>query len=107
MNLNLDYSGFETNLFRKYIHGVPYEESQYIFKFENNYGASVVKNSLGSYGHKQDLWELAVLEFNNDKYRITYDTPITEDVVGWLSDDGVKDILKRVKQMEQKENRND
>lgn len=31
----------------------------YIFRFPNNYGASVIKNS-GSYGSKKDLWEMAI-----------------------------------------------
>lgn len=35
---------------------------QYIFKFPNNYGASVIKNR-GSYGHHEDLWEMALIFF--------------------------------------------
>lgn len=44
------------------------------WRFDNGYGASVV-NHMGSYGV-----ELAVLHHG----RITYDTPITNDVIGWV-----------------------
>ena len=61
---------------------------QYVFKFDN-YGASVVCHD-GSYGGKENLWELAVL---NAEGEITYDTPITSDVIGWLEWEKVLDIL--------------
>lgn len=45
-----------------------------VVKFRNGYGASIIKG-YGSYGV-----ELAVLDGDS----ITYDTPITDDVCGWL-----------------------
>ena len=52
------------------------------FNFPNGYGASVIRN-LGSYGHESGLWELAVLD---DLGNLVYDTPVTEDVLGWLDE---------------------
>ena len=38
---------------------------QKLYKFDNNYGASVVHHSY-SYGNEDGLWELAVIEFIDD-----------------------------------------
>lgn len=69
---------------------------QQIYSFSNGYGASVVKHSF-SYGHENDLWELAVLK--ND--RICYDTPITSDVIGRLSDADVQTTLAEIANLPQ------
>ena len=61
---------------------------QHIFQFPNGYGASVVKHEF-SYGGKNGLWELAVLDGQGD---LCYSTPITNDVIGHLSNEEV--ILK-------------
>ena len=59
---------------------------QYLFRFDNGYGASVVKHH-GSYGSYADLWELAVIHFDDHaEWHLTYDTPITDDVEGFLED---------------------
>lgn len=67
------------------------------YKFANGYGASVVQFTLdiggaGSYGHEDGLWEMAVLKDGE----ICYDTPITDDVIGWLDDEGVDQYLARI-----------
>ena len=62
--------------------------TQRIYKFPNGYGASVIRHQ-GSYGFKNGLWELAVLDSSGD---LCYSTPITDDVIGHLSDEEV--ILK-------------
>lgn len=70
---------------------------QWIFKFENNYGASVVKH-WGSYGFDEDLFELAVLKFYGDScHYLTYDTPITNDVLGYLTNDEVLEYLEKIR----------
>lgn len=61
---------------------------RYLFSFQNGYSASVVRNKM-SYGGRQGLWELAVLHDN----KISYDNPITDDVIGYLGDDQVKKYL--------------
>lgn len=99
MNLNLNYEGFENFLlFRKITEwkgGVAYR-----FRFENGYGASIVKHHY-SYGHEQDLWELAVLEFRGREDalygELCYDTEITDDVVGYLTDEKVRELLAEIK----------
>lgn len=66
---------------------------QKIYKFDNGYGASVVCG-LGTYGAKDGLFEVAVLDRNGN---ITYNTPITADVLGWLDFDDVAKILNKIK----------
>ena len=52
---------------------------------------SVIRSSM-TYGGSEGLFELAMLR--NDK--CCYDTPITNDVIGWLDEQGVLDILEDV-----------
>ncbi len=94
MNLNLCYEGFESNLIaRKPL----YDGVQYVFRFANGYGASVVKH-FGSYGHDSDLWELAVIHFVGEiEWDLVYNTDITSDVEGFLSDEDVINLLNRIK----------
>lgn len=63
--------------------------------FDNGYGVSVIKTSF-SYGGKQGLYELAVLDSSGS---ITYNTPITEDVLGYLSEDEVTDNMIEVQKI--------
>jgi len=53
--------------------------------FPNGYGASVVRHKY-SYGGDEGLFEIAVLRSG----KIVYDTPITNDVIGFC-DPGVVD----------------
>ena len=96
MNLILECKEFETNLLgRKQKNG----DVQYLFKFDNNYGASVVK-SWFSYGRENDEWELAVVQFDRyDDYDLVYDTEITSDVEGYLSDEEVLELLQKIKEL--------
>ena len=96
MKLNLNYEGFETNLVSQSssLGGI-----QYMFRFKNHYGASVVKHDY-SYGHENDLWEIAVIKYSrDDEWHITYNTDITNDVIGYLSDEEVREILKRISEL--------
>lgn len=68
------------------------------FKFDNNYGASVIKHKY-SYGYDDDLFELAVLYFEDDIPYLTYTTPITDDVIGYLTNDQVLELLERIKNL--------
>lgn len=76
--------------------------SQVIHKFENDYGASVVQHQY-SYGGDEALYELAVLAFSGDNWDLTYDTEITDDVIGYLSDEDVQDLLVRVEKLEKQQ----
>lgn len=63
--------------------------------FENGYGASVVKSQF-SYGSEQGLFEIAVLKDDSEKWEICYDTPITDDVLGFLNDEDVAEVLNQI-----------
>ena len=63
--------------------------------FDNGYGASVVRHEY-SYGGKDGLYELAVL---SNEGELTYDTPITNDVLGYLTDRDVTEVLIKIQQL--------
>lgn len=66
---------------------------QYIYMFENGYGASVVCHKF-SYGGPKGLFELGVL--NNYTGQLCYTTPITDDVLGHLTVDEVEAVLDKI-----------
>ena len=72
--------------------------SQTIYKFPNGYGASVVQFR-GSYGYESGKFELAVLKFEGDNWSLTYETPITEDVLGHLSPEEIESTLDSIEQL--------
>ena len=63
--------------------------------FSNGYGASVIKGR-GSYGGNKDLYELAVVKTEGDNWDICYTTEITDDVIGFLTEDGITHILGQI-----------
>lgn len=63
--------------------------------FQNGYGASVVTGP-HTYGGSDGLYELGVLDSN---YRLTYETPITNDVIGFLTSHEVTEILKKIQDL--------
>lgn len=87
--------------------------SQYIFVFDNGYGASVVKcnDTNSSYGVEEDLWELALLkEVENDypessiayeddmhTLELAYEPIVSFDVIGYMTDAEVNEVLERIK----------
>lgn len=71
---------------------------QYLGFFPNGYGVSIVNHELLFNGKRGD-WELAVIIGNTEKFVLTYDTPITEDVLGSLSDDDVNEICIKVSEL--------
>lgn len=78
--------------------------TQKLWRFKNEFGASVVKFSIGiglggSYGVEKGLWELAVIKFNGNEYRIICDTPITDDVIGYLTEEQVESYLKKIRSL--------
>lgn len=90
----LNFEGYEEYLVSEggnFFGGLAYE-----FKFENNYGASIIKHCF-SYGNEDDLFELAVL-YNG---KITYSTEITGDVLGYLDNDDVLIVLNQIKELEE------
>ena len=83
------HSGFKSYEYRGGRDG-----EQWKFEFDNKYGASVVKCDY-SYGGKEGLFELSVL-YDDD---LCYSTPITDDVIGYLTDDEVSALLDRIEQL--------
>ena len=78
----------------------------YIFKFGNNYGASVVKSPY-TYGGNDDLWEMALIKFRDDKkYDLAYEEDFETDVIGWLSDEDIDKYLSLIRLYPGEHNRN-
>ena len=68
---------------------------QSIMMFNNGYGVSVIKTPY-SYGGKSGKYELAVLDSEG---RLTYDTPVTNDVLGYLSKNEVTEAMLEVQKI--------
>lgn len=67
---------------------------QKFVEFDNGYTASVVSNDM-SYGGDRGLFEIAVLV----NQEIVYDTPVTNDVIGYLDFDGVIQTLDNIRKL--------
>ncbi len=76
---------------------------QRVYKFKNGFGASVVWfktmfGTIGSYTNEGE-WELAVVKFEGEGFTLTYETPITKDVIGHLSEEDVDKILIKISKL--------
>ena len=70
-----------------------------VMLFENGYGVSVITGG-SARADDEGPYELAVLRHEGDKrYCLCYDTPITDDVVGYLTVDGVTELMRRVQEL--------
>jgi hypothetical protein len=74
----------------QYMNGV-----QSRLRFENGYGVSVIKGDY-SYGGKDGLYELAVLDKDG---MVTYDTHVTNDVMGHLTIQEVTDTMIEIQNL--------
>lgn len=68
---------------------------QWKFKFDNGYGASVITGGI-AYCNEVQPYELAVLEHDE----LCYNTPITDNVIGYLTSDEVYDLLDKIEQLQ-------
>jgi hypothetical protein len=68
-------------------------------QFDNGYGISVVKGP-HTYGGDIGLYEAAVLDSNG---KLCYDTPITDDVIGYLRDKDVTDTMIEIQKLPKKD----
>jgi hypothetical protein len=66
--------------------------------YPNGYGASVILGS-AFYSNGIDTYELAVLKGTSTDWDLTYDTPITDDVLGRLSELDVLNTLKLIEEL--------
>lgn len=69
---------------------------QCVVQFPNGYGASIVQGP-HTYGGSNGLYELAVLDKNGE---LTYATPITDDVLGYLTEEDVEKTLSDIKNLD-------
>lgn len=106
-NLALDCKEFDEYLIDTYQDCImDFPGIHYIFRFNNGFGASVVK-CFGSKGYEQDLWELGVILFEEenkkatDEYMLWYPYTILKgnDVLGSLNDTQVREILQKIKDL--------
>lgn len=78
---------------------------QYLFKFSNGYGASVVKHKY-SKGWDWDEWELSIQKLHKTDdggkcWVYDYSHPeICDGNAGYLSDDQVNDLLDKIRGLE-------
>ena len=63
--------------------------------FENGYGVSVVQTPT-TYGGADGFYELAVIGKDG---QITYESPITSDVEGYLNEDDVTKLLEQIQKL--------
>ena len=63
-------------------------------EFDNGYEVSVVKSEY-TYGGKDGLYELAIFKDGD----ICYDTPITDDVIGYLTTQEVTDLMEQIQKL--------
>ena len=72
--------------------------------FKNGYGVSVVRfvNLVGGYSShtsNENEWELAVLSGDEKEWHLTYETQITDDVLGHLTEKDVTEIMRKVQKL--------
>ncbi len=70
---------------------------QVVVQFGNGYGASVVRGPY-TYGGSDGLFEVAVLLFDveTNDWHLPYATPVTDDVLGHLTEDEVARTLTEI-----------
>ena len=71
---------------------------QWIFRFDNGYGASVIKN-LGSWGYDDDLFELYTIHFTDtvDFYNLCHIIDEIPSPMGYLTNEQVMQCLQKIK----------
>ena len=45
------------------------------------------------------MYELAVMELIDDKWGLTFETEITNDVLGWLTEEDVTKFLREIEEL--------
>jgi hypothetical protein len=63
--------------------------------FDNGFGASIVCTP-HTYGGDKGLYEIAVLDTEG---KLTYDTSVTDDVIGYLRPEDVTDVMEKIQQL--------
>lgn len=76
---------------------------QVLHRFDNGYGASVVQGPY-TYGGPEGLYEIGVIVWEGEKYGLTYDTPITNDVLGHVKPEDVRGYLDQIEALPEGKN---
>ena len=85
---------FQDLVFGPHPVGYGYFDTQAKMTFPNGYGVSVVTGS-HAYSSEGRPYEVAIFDGNG----LTYDTPITDDVIGHQTAEDVTDIMRRVQEL--------
>ena len=90
---------FKPHNFGEGLHGVCF--------FENGYGVSVVRykgsytpnNGYSSYTSNENEWEVAIIYGNEEGWELCYNTPLTDDVLGHLTEGEVDWVMIQVQEL--------
>lgn len=75
---------------------------QLVYRFPNMYGASIVWGHETVHGNEENPYELAVIKWlGKTDFVLVYDTPITSDVIGYQNEEQIRDLLVRIKNLEE------
>jgi hypothetical protein len=74
-----------------------------VMLFENGYGVSVVRfrigGTYGSFTDNENEWELAIVKKAKDGFDLVFDSGISDDVLGHLSEKDVTDVMRKVQEL--------
>ena len=92
--MNKCYKTFQDLIFKpqSFLKGI-----QAILFFPNGYGIAVVRNACSL--TTANTWEIAILKGTESYYDLCYDTPITDDVIGYCSEEKVSNIMKQIQDL--------
>ena len=66
--------------------------------FDNGHGASIIKTPYG-YGGKEGFYGLAVIKANENGWDLNFNTPITNNVLGYLTENDLLNYLEKIKKL--------
>jgi hypothetical protein len=66
--------------------------------YPNGYGASILLGSL-FYSNGDDTYEVGIIKGTPEDWELTYETPITDDVLGYLEETEVFETLKLIEEL--------
>lgn len=100
-NMNREYKTFYDLQFKPYADGRPEvyvvcqrTSRQAIMDFSNGYGVSVLCGK-DFYSNGINTFEVGIRRGDN----LTFDTPITDDVIGWQTPEQITEIMKQVQDL--------
>jgi hypothetical protein len=71
-----------------------------VVRMDNGFGASIVRNDI-SHGKEDGKYELGVIKFEGDNWKLHYDNPVANgDVIGWLSMDDINALLVKIGELQ-------